>query len=241
MAWTGKIIGGALGSLAGPWGIAIGMGIGHQFDKGSERIQSTAQAIQVAFFGCLAKMARADGRITQDEIKTVEQVMARLGYAGERRQAAIEIFRKAKDDPHTAADYLSQLAAMVQYNPQIAMIFIGALHAVAQADGIIHPNEREILLQAEHAFRLRPGTVDAMLGGAPQTRAANVESAYQVLDCTPDMSDEEIKRIYRQKCIEFHPDKLASKGLPDEMMMYAHEQLAKVNEAYDTIKKVRAT
>ena len=53
------------------------------------------------------------------------------------------------------------------------------------------------------------------------------------------LSDDEIKKVYRQKCVEFHPDKLASKGLPDEFMKYAHEQLTKINEAYETIKKVR--
>lgn len=236
MAWTGKIVGGALGSLLGPLGTVIGVGIGHQFDKGTDRVKTAAVAIQTAFFGCLAKMARADGTVTQAEINAVEQVMSRLGYVGERRQAAIEIFRKAKDDLHSAADYLGQLASIVRFNPQIAMTFIGALHAVAQADGIIHPNEREILLQAERAFRLQPGTIDALLG-APGT--SRLDAAYKVLEVSPDAPDEEIRKVYRQKCREFHPDKLASKGLPDEMMTYAHEQLAKVNEAYDTIKQAR--
>ena len=243
MAWKGKFVGGVLGSLLGPLGTVIGVGIGHQFDKGASRLQATAVAIQTAFFGCLAKMARADGQVTQDEINAVEQIMARLGYTGERRKAAIEIFRKAKDDPHTAADYLNQLATIIQYNPQIAMTFIMALHAVAQADGFIHPNERDILQQAERAFRLRPGTIDAMLGGsrgAPQARANAVDQAYKVLEVSPGASDEEIKKIYRRKCLEYHPDKLASKGLPDEFMQYANEQLAKINEAYDTIKKARA-
>lgn len=243
MAWTGKIIGGVLGSIGGPLGIAIGVGLGHQLDKGTDRVKKAALAIQTAFFGCLAKMARADGQITEDEIGAVEQIMARLGYTGERRKAAIEVFRRAKDDPHTAADYLSQLASIVQFNPQIAMTFIAALHAVAQADGMIHPTEREILLQAERAFRLRPGTIDAMLGGgsgAPRTKAHSVNNAYTVLGVSPDASDDEIRSVYRRKCQEFHPDKLASKGLPDEFMQYAHEQLAKVNEAYDTIKKARA-
>jgi len=63
--------------------------------------------------------------------------------------------------------------------------------------------------------------------------------AYQVLECTPEMSDAEIKKKYREKCIEFHPDKLAAKGLPDEFMKYANEQLAKINEAYDALKKAR--
>jgi DnaJ like chaperone protein len=237
MAWTGKLIGGVLGSLLGPLGTVVGVGIGHQFDKGASRLQTTAMAFQAAFFGCLAKMARADGQISQAEIDAVEQIMTRLGYTGSMRAAAVEIFRKAKDDAHTAADYINQLASIIQFNPQIAMTFLAALHAVAQADGFIHPNEREILLQAERVFRLRPGTIDAMLG---TSKIGAVDEAYKTLDCTPGMSDEEIKRAYREKCVEFHPDKLASKGLPEEFMQYANEQLAKINEAYDAIKKARA-
>ncbi|MEN8254587.1 MAG: TerB family tellurite resistance protein [Verrucomicrobiota bacterium] len=240
MAWTGKIIGGVLGSLLGPLGTVVGVGIGHQFDKGADRLRTTGQTIQVAFFGCLAKMARADGQITQTEIRAVEQIMAHFGYTGPMRESAIGIFRTAKDDPHTAADYLNQLAGAVQFNHQIAMTFLAALHAVAQADGTIHPNEREILLQAERAFRLRPGTIDAMLGGVRGNTATALDNAYKVLEVSPDMPDDEIKKVYRQKCNDFHPDKLASKGLPDEFMEYANEQLAKVNEAYDTIKKSRA-
>ncbi len=236
MAWTGKIIGGVLGSFLGPWGTAIGVGIGHQFDKGASHMQETGMMMQVAFFGCLAKMAKADGKITEQEIHAVEQIIARLGYTPKMREAAIGIFRKAKDDPHTAADYLNQLASVIQYNHQIAMTFLAALHAIAQADGLIHPNEREILLQAERAFRLQPGTIDALLGGG---RANNLDDAYKVLECSPGMSDAEIKKTYREKCIDFHPDKLASKGLPAEFMEYANGQLAKVNEAYDTIKKAR--
>lgn len=236
MAWTGKIIGGVLGSFIGPWGTAIGIGIGHQFDKGASRVQTAGMMMQVAFFGCLAKMAKADGAITKQEIAAVEQIIARLGYTPKMREAAIDIFRQAKDDPHTAADYIGQLAAVIRFNPQLGMTFIAALHAVAQADGLIHPNERDILLQAERAFRLQPGTIDAMLGGG---RTDNLADAYKVLECTPDMSDAEIKKIYREKCVQFHPDKLASKGLPEEFMKFAHEQLAKVNDAYDTIKKSR--
>lgn len=236
MAWTGKIIGGVLGSFLGPWGAAIGVGIGHQFDKGADRVQTAGMVMQVAFFGCLAKMAKADGTITREEIHAVEQVIRQLGYTPRMREAAIEIFRKAKDDPHTAADYLNQLAGVVQYNHPIAMTFLTALHMVAKADGRIHANEREILLQAERAFRLRPGTVDAMLG---TSTAGAVDDAYKVLEVSPNASMKEIKRAYRDKCVQLHPDKLASKGLPDEFMKFANEQLAQVNKAYDTIKAER--
>ena len=96
MAWTGKIIGGVLGSFLGPWGAAIGVGLGHQLDKGVSRVQSAQMVIQVAFFGCLAKMAQADGKITPEEIEAVEQILTRLGYTPPMREAAITIFRQAK-------------------------------------------------------------------------------------------------------------------------------------------------
>lgn len=241
MAWTGKIIGGVLGSLIGPWGTAIGIGIGHQFDKEATAKQQTGMVIHVTFFGCLAKMAKADGQITAEEIQIVEQLIHQMGYSAEMRAAAIHTFRQAKDDQHSAGDYITQLAQEVQFNPQIAMTFLVALHAMAQADGFIHPNERDILHQAERAFRLRAGTVDAMLGETINGRSSNkLQVAYETMDCSAEMSDAEIKKTYRQKCTEFHPDKLASKGLPDEFMKYAHEQLTKINEAYDTIKKARA-
>lgn len=239
MAWTGKLVGGVLGSLFGPIGTVVGVGLGHQLDKGANRLKQTAQTFQVAFFGCLAKMAKADGTISKEEIEAVEQIMARFNYTGAVRDQAIEIFRRAKDDEHTAADYINQLAGVIQFNPQIAMTFIAALHAIAAADGEIHPNEREILLQAERAFRLRPGTIDAMLNGGRGTAVNALPNAYKVLEVSPDATDAEIKKIYRQKCVEFHPDKLASKGLPDEFMTYAHDQLTKINEAYDIIKKER--
>jgi len=236
MVWTGKLIGGVLGSFLGPWGMAIGVGIGHQFDKGANRVQTTGMVMQVAFFGCLAKMAKADGKVTQDEIHAVEKVIHQLGYTPALREAAIEIFRKAKDDPHTAADYLGQLASVVRFNHQIAMTFLAALHAVAKADGLIHPNEREILLQAERAFRLQTGTVDVLLGTSTSDALGD---AYNTLEVSAELSDIEIKKVYREKCLQFHPDKLASKGLPPEFMKFANEQLAKVNEAYEIIKEAR--
>jgi DnaJ like chaperone protein len=236
MAWTGKIVGGVLGCFLGPWGAAIGVGLGHQLDKGASRVQRSAMLIQVAFFGCLAKMAKADGVVTKEEVDAVEHIIARLGYTPSMREAAIGIFRKARDDDHSAADYVNQLAEAIQYNHQIGMTFVATLHALAQADGVIHPNEREILQQMEHAFRLPPGTVDALLGG----RSNDLGDAYKALECTPEMSDSDIKKVYREKCLQFHPDKLASKGLPDEFMKFANEQLAKMNEAYETIKNARA-
>ena len=73
-----------------------------------------------------------------------------------------------------------------------------------------------------------------------QSSASELANHYKVLSCTADMSDSEIKKIYRNKCREFHPDKLASRGLSEEFMELAKHEIVKINEAYDAIKKSRA-
>ena len=144
MAWTGKIIGGVLGSLLGPFGVVIGATLGHQFDKVATDTQQTGMLIQTAFFGCLAKMAKADGNISAQEIRAVEEIIRQFRYSKEMRDAAIGIFRRAKDDNSSASEYLNQLAEIISYNREVAISFIIALHSVAAADQFIHPAE-EIL------------------------------------------------------------------------------------------------
>ncbi len=246
MAWTGKIVGGVLGSLLGPYGILIGAAIGHQYDKAATSKQETGMLIQTAFFGCLAKMARADGNISKEEILAVESIIRDFGYTPEMRNAAIGIFRRAKDDNYSAADYLNQLAEVISYDRDVAISFIIALHSVAISDSVLHPSEKEILFAAERAFHLPHGTVEKVVFGNNNQRSetsrpsgSKLAEAYAVLGCAPEMDFDEIKKVYRQKCLDFHPDKLASKGLPDEFMKYAHEQLTKINQAYDLIKKNR--
>jgi len=73
---------------------------------------------------------------------------------------------------------------------------------------------------------------------APQ---ADVADAYRILDCSVDASDAEVKSAYRKKCIEFHPDKIQSKGLPPQFVEFAKNEMQKINEAYETICRARRT
>ncbi len=63
--------------------------------------------------------------------------------------------------------------------------------------------------------------------------------AYEILECSPDMDDSTIKKSYRKKVAKFHPDKLQSKGLPEEFLEFAHNEMVKINEAYDTVMTSR--
>ena len=74
---------------------------------------------------------------------------------------------------------------------------------------------------------------------ARDLRPADVVALYETLGCTPDMSDEDIKKQYRQQRTLVHPDRVASKGLPETFVVFAAEEFKRLGEVYDTLMEVR--
>jgi DnaJ like chaperone protein len=245
MGLLGKVIGGGIGlALGGPLGALVGAGLGHVFDKGKEslaRFDFTAQqksqaAFYACFFGCLAKMMKADGLITKDEVKCLKEIISQAFNLDDTdRKAVLEIVQRAKDDNISAREYIEQLAGIVNYNRDLGIAFVSALYKLALADNVLHFEEKKILYYTEKSFRLDPGTVDRMIGNVNRNSTINLKASYTMLNCTPDMSDTEIKKAYRKKCLEFHPDKLMNKGLPEEFIKFSNEQMIKIHDAYKNI------
>ncbi len=245
MAYTGKIIGAFIGlNLAGPLGAIIGAVIGHGVDTVSTtalRLRPTTnQRRQViyftAVFSCLAKMAKADGVVDKSEINAIDNFMRNaLRLDEETRRLAISIFNEAKNDDVDVEQYLSQLAESVHYHHELCLNFIHILHNIAMADGRLHEKELRILNLAGQIFRLPSGTVEAVINGGEDS----LQTHYNLLECTPDMTDAQIKTAYRIKCKDNHPDHLTAKGMPEDFIKLANEKMAKINEAYEKIVKSR--
>lgn len=240
MGLLGKIVGGGLGFLVGgPIGAAIGATAGHYgYDAGEE--PSPEEEREIAFYGtlfcCLAKMAKADGVVSKSEIEAIDSfIINDLKWDGDLRNFAIDVVRQAKDDAVPVEEYISQFAEIIQYDLEIGHSFVGILHRVAMSDGILHPNELSILRTAESYLRLPFGTVDQLLGSSGKS----ISECYEILDCSPEMTNSEIKSAYRVQCKKFHSDHLQSKGLPDEFIQFANSQLILVRNAYETICDLR--
>lgn len=218
MGYIGKLIGGGIGlAIGGPLGAIVGVGLGHLYDKGKDSIQKSdftyqqkAQtAFYACFFGCIAKMMKADGVVTRDEVECLKKIISEVFRVdGADRKAILEIVQKAKDDGIPANHYIDQLAQMVNYDKNLGTAFISALYKIAMADNILHVEEKNILYYTGKVFRLGDGMVDGMIGNIKNSTTSSLKDAYVTLDCTSDMSNEEIKKAYRKKCLEFHPDKL---------------------------------
>jgi DnaJ like chaperone protein len=247
MSWLGKIIGGGIGmAMGGPIGAIIGAGLGHTFvdskpagRAGAARLsqQETRQAVFFATtFTMLGKMAKADGRVSREEVQVAEEFMkTRLGLDARSRQFAIGLFNEAKDNPTPFRDYADQFGEVFADARDVRLMLFELLFTLAMADGTMHPAEDRLLQEALAPLRLPRAVYDDLRGGSP-----DLDHFYAVLEVSPEASDGEVKRAYRKAARDFHPDTIVSKGLPEEFTKFAETKFKEVNQAYETIMDRRS-
>ncbi len=256
MAWWGKIIGGTFGfMLGGPLGAMLGAALGHSFDKGlkltdemggyaygdQERVQA---AFFTATFSIMGHVAKADGVVSSIEIANTEAIMSRMQLDKSQREAAIRLFNEGKEDSFPLHDVLTQFRRECHRRINLIQMFLEIQISTAFADQKLHPAEKQVLYtiadvlgfprqQLDHLFHLAGG------GAAPETQKAALHEAYEILDVSKNASDTEVKKAYRRLMNQHHPDKLVSKGLPEEMIKLATEKTQQIKEAYERVKKSR--
>ncbi|MCC6207770.1 MAG: co-chaperone DjlA [Gammaproteobacteria bacterium] len=254
MSWWGKLLGGRFGFvLGGPLGALVGAALGHTIDAHRGGSPSVRERTQTAFFtatfSVLGHLAKADGRVTQDEIRLAEAVMAQMQLGDELRTLAKNLYRQGKDPGFALDEVLDQFRRECHRSRLLLRMFIEILLQAAYVDGVLHPAERAILLHICSRLGISPDQfahLDAMVNGAygrhPRGDGAHGDAfarAYAVLDVSPDANDDEIKRAYRRLVNQHHPDKLVAKGLPEEMMKLASEKTHEIRKAYERIRAAR--
>jgi DnaJ like chaperone protein len=250
MSWWGKLIGTGVGMFGGPIGAIAGAAIGHLYDDDDPTPQNEQKAriLYLAyFFSCAAKIAKADGRVSEGEIRTVESLINRFGLDEKRSEFAKNVFRKAKTSRRSIDEDFKEVGRLIGYEATVGQSFLGGLFEIVWSNGK-KLNELQVryLLRCEERLKLKPGIVQTWIRGgyAPphydrSNNEVSLEEAYQILDLTPQSTDSEIKSRYRKKAANFHPDKLRSKNLPEEFTSFANDQLAKINHAHELICKNR--
>ena len=231
----GKIIGAILGGLTGgPWGAAIGLAAGHFYDSASrgnkiESEKSLDTKLTLLFYA-VAKLAKVDGRISESEIGEIEGIFADLRLSQEMRSRAIDSFRCAKTDNTSFFDILPVLAAKFTTAEERETVFSIFLRIAFADGGEMNPNVYGAVSQADNGGNSR--------GGTPNLSAGLLE-AYAILGVKPTAGDDDIKKTYRAKCKDLHPDTLRSKGIGEYAIEALQNELCRVNDAYDLIQKHR--
>ncbi|WP_297763404.1 co-chaperone DjlA [uncultured Alcanivorax sp.] len=264
--WGGKIILGLLGMLVGgPIGLGIGVLIGHMLDKGAAQVQSfrpqqgeVQKALFDTVFSIMGHLAKADGRVSEDEIAQARAVMDRMQLNEEQRAEAIALFNRGKEADFPLDATVADFAATVKHRKQLILVLLEILLQVALADGQIDQAEEDVLVRVAEGLGVPraqfqqilnmllaqaqfSGAGGAYSGGrsAAGPSRPSLGQAYQVLGVSESASNQEIKKAYRKLMSEHHPDKLAAKGVPDEMIRMATEKTAEISKAYDMIKENR--
>ena len=109
------------------------------------------------------------------------------------------------------------------------------LFKIAMADGEFHPNEKQMLISAAKIF----GFDDSEFERIKSIYIDDISKYYAILDCNESDSVEKIKNQYRKLAMEYHPDKIISKGLPPEFVELANDKFREIKEAYDRIRTER--
>jgi len=251
--WWGKLIGGIIGLMRGGIvGAIFGVFLGHMVDRflaGLGGVSRVRDAFFGAMFATLGHINKADGRVTKAEIAAAEELMRRLQLNEEERQRAIRLFQQGKQADFDLEATLREFARYSMMRHELRIMFIELLLEAAMADGTLSQAEESILQRACVELHI-PVNVYAAIrraradGGrtasghyqAAPSQGQLLQQAYAELGLQAGASAQEVKRAYRKLVSQYHPDKLVSQGLPDEMMEMSKKRVREINAAYDRIK-----
>ena len=264
VTYWGKLVGTVAGLATGrPWLAALGLILGHQFDRGfAERFRKPEsdaswdsrtrlpERFLKALFQTMGHLAKADGRVSEDEIRAARALMHRLNLSPASVRLAIRWFDEGKAQTFPLLANVRRLNRDTARSPQLRGLFVRLLMEVSLAKSAIHRRERSLLwticseleigrvelaqleamLRAQRAFRQSPA------GAADAVRVAD---AYAVLGVDKSSSNAEIKTAYRRLMNKHHPDKIAAADPGDEALAAAQKKTRDIRSAYETLKTRR--
>jgi len=254
----GKIIGGVAGfAMGGPFGAVVGAALGHAADSGGlgdigkgfrlprafspARLTATLgrkeQVFAVAVVVLAAKLAKCDGPVNRLEIDAFKRSF-RIPPQSARDIG--RLFDQARDSPEGFEDYATQLGEAFSDAPGVLEDVLAALFAIARADKPVTVIEHQFLLAVCHRFGLGQAAWERASGPAPRRPPPpEGEDPFEVLGVARSATGEDIRATWKRLMRDNHPDGLASRGVPEESIARATAKVARINAAWDRIKRER--
>ncbi len=212
--------------------VGLGDSISHLIGLGPGRhtVPEKTVAFTIGMIALGAKMAKADGVVTEDEVQAFAQVF----HVPEKDRPAVErVFNLAKQDVAGFETYAAQVAKLFTLKSSVLESVLDGLFHIAKADGVVHENELLYLERVAEIFGF-------MKGDFARIRSRHVslrDDPYEVLGVEPGTSMIDIKKKYKSLVRELHPDKQIAAGVPAEMVKLATDRLSRINDAYGALEK----
>jgi len=186
----------------------------------------------IAVIALGAKMAKADGQVTADEVAAFREVFT---VPPEDVKNVARVFNLAKKDVRGFEAYAQQMAKLFADDSQVLEDVMDGLFHIAKADGVLHDGEADYLMRVAAIF----GFDEAGYNRIKARHFHDTADPYVVLGISRDWENAAIRKHYRKLVAENHPDRLIARGVPEEFIAIANEKLAAINAAYDQIEKER--
>ncbi len=254
MSYLGKLLGGVAGMMVGgPFGAVMGAALGHAADQGTlprlrlgeggpfgaARIAAAlGRRDQVFALGVVvlsAKLAKCDGAVDRTEIDAFKR---QFRIPPESVRDIGRLFDQARDSNEGYETYARQLGTLFADNRGLLEDVLTALFAIARADKPLTIAEHTMLRGVHTAFGLDQLAWDQARGTVARPMAGG-ESAYTALGLVPTATDTEARAAWLRLVRENHPDTLAARGVPPEFVARASDKAARINAAWDRIKRER--
>ena len=230
---VGDVLGGPLGALLG--GIANQTADSFRQITGIDTDGTRRIAFTIGVIALSAKMAKADGQVTRDEVEAFKQIFK---VPPEDMKGVARVFNLARKDAAGYEAYASQIAHLFEPATQTLEDLLHGLFHIAKADDVVHPAELNYLSKVAEIFGFNEA-------GFSRIRAYHLgpdqSDPYTILGLEPDASEEDTKRAWRALIMENHPDRAIARGLPQEFIDLATDKLASINDAYDRISRRRGS
>ena len=207
---------------------------GHGDSERPEADPHRRVAFTIAVIALGAKMARADGAVTREEVAAFREVFQIPPGEEEHVQLVFDLARRSA---HGFETYARQVGRLFAADRGVLEDLLGGLFHIALADGFLRPAEDEYLREVARLFGFDGGDYSRIRAHYAGTDEMDAEDPHAILGVEPGASPDALRIAYYRLVRESHPDLVIAQGLPPECIALATARAARINAAYDQLAR----